>query len=464
MRGWTLCSLFLAASAIRADDWPKWMGPKGDGVYRETGIVKELPKTLKYRWKKPIGHGYSGPAVANGKVYVMDRKPGPPKTGDSKAKPAADPKDPKKIVFPKVTFVERTLCLRSDNGEQIWERANDVEYQISYGEGPRVTPTVEGDKVYVLGAMGHLECLGADDGKPAWRRDFQKEFNAPIQAWGWAAHPLIDGDRVVTLVGGKGSAVVAFNKNDGKEVWRALDSEEVGYAPPVVATFGGKRQLLVYLSDGVYGLEPETGKKLWGVRYPVKGEASRPSVPITVPLVVDGKIFIVSGYEGELLIDLGADGVTPTVVHHGVNIQKPDMTDKEKNSGLHSIMATPILTNGMIVGVDFMGELRAIDPKTGERKWTSLDLWGGKTAMFGTAFITPHEDRWFMFLDSGELWTAKFTEKGFNATSKTKLIDAVQPARGRRKVVWTHPAYAEKAVFVRNQDEIVCAELAADKS
>jgi outer membrane protein assembly factor BamB len=458
MRRRALCFLFLGCSIAGADDWPQWMGPKGDGVYRETGIFKELPKEgLKYRWRKPIGMGYSGPSVANGKVYVMDRKPDP-KPGQKKEAPKKDPNNPNKIIFPKDSTIERTICLRADNGEQVWERVNGVDYQISYGEGPRATPTVVEGKVYALGAMGLLECLNADDGKLIWSHDFQKEYKAPQQAWGWAAHPVIDGDRVITLVGGKGSAVVAFDKNTGKELWKALDSEEVGYTPALVATFGGKPQVIIYMSDGVYGLEPASGKKLWGLAYPIEGKPSRPAVPITRPLVVaENKIYITSGYEGELLIDLGPSGTAPKVIYHGTNIQKQE----DKPTGLHGLITTPILAGGNVVGVDFNGELRGLDPMTGERKWESMDFWGGKPAMFGTAFLTPHEDRCFVFTDQGDLWLGKFTAKGFENTSKAKLIEAVQPARGRRKVVWTHPAYADKAVFVRNQQEIVCAELAA---
>ena len=462
MRSWMLFALLLAAPGLRADDWPQWMGPNGDGVYREQGVLTELPKAgLKDRWRKPIGMGYSGPAVAYGKVYVMDRKPDPKPGQRKKEAPKKDPKDPNKLIFPKDPVVERTICLRADNGEQVWERANEVDYQISYGEGPRATPTVADRKVYALGAMGLLECLDAEKGTLLWRRDFQKEYAAPHQAWGWAAHPLLDGDRLVTLVGGKGSAVVAFDRNTGKELWRNLDSEEVGYAPVLLAALGGKSQYIVYMSDGVYGLEPATGKKLWGLTYPVEGKPSRPSVPITRPMMIEeNKLYLTSGYEGELLIDLGPSGTAPEVVYHGTNIQKPGGDAK----GLHGLMTTPILAAGLVVGVDFNGELRGLDPKTGERKWESLAFWGNKPALFGTAFLTPHEDRCFAFTDQGDLWLGQFTAKGYEQTSKVHLIDAVQPARGRRKVVWTHPAYADKAVFVRNQREIVCASIAADKS
>jgi len=459
MRSLTLFSLLLTAS-LRADDWPQWMGPERDGVYRETGVPKELPKTFKYRWKKPIGPGYSGPSVAGGKVYVMDRVPGAPKLADPNAKPMPDPKDKNKYIFPKATVTERTLCLSAATGEQLWHRDNDAVYQMSYSEGPRAAPTVHAGKVYALGAMGLLECLNADDGKLIWKSDFQKDFNAPIQAWGWAAHPFIDGDRVICLVGGKGAAVVAFNKDAGKELWRALDSGEVGYSTPMLATFGGKPQLIVYLSDGIFGLDPATGKKHWSVPFPAQGEPTRPSVPIPTPILVDGKIFITSGYEGEMLIDVAADGLSAKIIHYGTNINKSDQSDKEKNAGLHAIIGTPVAKDGLVYGVDFMGEFRCLDPKTGERKWTSLEHYAGKQALFGCAFLTPHEDRCFMFVDTGDLYLGALTPKGFEHASKTHLIDAVQPSpRGRRKVVWTPPAYSNNAIFIRNQDQILCAEL-----
>src|SRR5206468_3584506 len=159
--------------------------------------------------------------------------------------------------------------------------------------------------------------------------------------------------------------------------------------PVLAATLGGKPQYIVYMSDGVYGLNPTDGKKLWGITYPIEGTPSRPAVPITRPIVLDdNKLYITSGYEGELLLNLGPSGTMPKVVYHGTNIQKQG----DKPTGLHGLITTPILAGGNIVGVDFMGELRGLDPKTGERKWESVDFWGGKPALFGTAFFTPHED------------------------------------------------------------------------
>ncbi|HVL12992.1 MAG TPA: PQQ-binding-like beta-propeller repeat protein, partial [Gemmata sp.] len=179
----TLSAAILAAPALaRADDWPQWMGPNRDNVWRETGIVDKFPDGgPKVVWRTPIAAGYSGPAVANGKVYVTDRV---------LAKGADNPEDPFDTKT-KVASSERVLCLDAKTGKELWKHEYDCPYQISYPAGPRCTPTVHDGKVYTLGAMGNLICFEADSGKVVWQKDLLKEYKTKPALWGYAAHPLI---------------------------------------------------------------------------------------------------------------------------------------------------------------------------------------------------------------------------------------------------------------------------------
>ena len=190
-----------------ADDWPQWMGPQRDGVYRETGIAKSIPaEGLKVLWRAPIAGGYAGPAVAEQRVFVMDYLP---TSGTSTNKPGG--RDA-------MTGSERVLAFDATSGEQLWRVEYERPYNLSYANGPRATPTVDGQRVYALGAEGDLLCLKVDSGEIVWRKQLAEEYHAESPMWGHAAHPLVDGDLLNCLTGGAGSVVVALNKLTGAEV------------------------------------------------------------------------------------------------------------------------------------------------------------------------------------------------------------------------------------------------------
>ena len=216
------CASFLLGNALFADDWPQWLGPERDAVWRESGIVEKFPTNgPPVRWRTAIGGGYAGPVVAKGRVYVADRQLAPG---------ASNPADP--FGRSQIRGLERVLCLSEADGQLLWKYEYECPYTISYPAGPRVAPMVSGGKVYTLGAEGNLFCLDANKGKVLWSRDFKKDFGIKAPLWGFAGHPLLDGNRLICLVGGQGSTVVAFDKDTGKEIWRALSAEEPGYSSP----------------------------------------------------------------------------------------------------------------------------------------------------------------------------------------------------------------------------------------
>ena len=190
-----------------ADDWPQWLGPQRDGVWRETGIVEEFPVGgPKIRWRTPVRPGFSGPVVAGGRVFVTDRKldPGARVNED-------DPFDRSVVAG-----TERVLCLDEKNGQVLWSHEYPAAYGVSYNSGPRASPVVRDGKIYTLGTEGHLLCLDTKTGGVLWSRACKKDFGVKTPLWGFAAHPLLDGDRLICLVGGKGSVVVAFHKDTGR--------------------------------------------------------------------------------------------------------------------------------------------------------------------------------------------------------------------------------------------------------
>jgi outer membrane protein assembly factor BamB len=436
----------LFATAARADDWPQWLGPKRDGIWRERGIIEKFPAAgPKVRWRTPIHEGYSGPSVADGKVYITDFV---------RAKNETNPTDGFKKS--RRGGVERVLCLKEADGSVLWKHEYPVEYEISYAGGPRCSPVVAGGKVYTVGAMGHLFCLDTKDGTVVWSKEFLKEYPMNIPVWGFAGHPLLDGDRLICLVGGKGAVAVAFHKDTGKEVWKALSAKEPGYCPPMIYEIGGKRQLILWHPQAVNSLDPETGAVHWSIPYGVKKNI-KAGLTIPTPRLDRNKLFLTAFYDGPLMLQV--NGVKkPEVLWQGQGRgEQADETD-----GLHSIMPTPFIRDGYIYGVCSYGELRCIEEATGKRLWATHQATTGKSMRWGNAFLVEQADRFILFNERGDLIIARLTPKGYDEISRANILtptNTLAPPPGRR-VIWSHPAFANRCVYARNDKEIICVSMA----
>ena len=435
-------AFILSPGALRADDWPQWLGPQRDAVWRETGIVEKFPADgLKVRWRMPIGGGYAGPAVADGRVYVADRQ---------LAKGAINPANP--FARGEISGSERVLCLNETDGKIVWQHEYDCAYTVSYGAGPRVTPTVREGKVYTLGAEGNLVCLDAEKGTVLWSRDFKKDFNLKTPLWGFAGHPLIDGKKLICLAGGEGSVAVAFDKDTGKELWRALSAKEPGYAPPMIYEFAGKRQLILWHPEAVNSLDPDTGKVFWS--YPL-APSVRSGMTIPSPRQSGDRLFLTSFYNGSLMLRVDSDKPSP--------VWQSQKVSEKDTDGLHSVMATPLLENGHIYSPCSYGEFRCLKADTGERVWETFEPTTGKSTRWGNAFIVKNGDRCFLFSETGDLIIARLTPEKYQEISRARLLDPTNRDPGRL-VVWSHPAFANKSVYARNDKEIVCVSLAAQRA
>jgi outer membrane protein assembly factor BamB len=431
-----LIALLGAIAVARSDDWPQWLGPQRDGVWRETGLVEKFPADgPPVRWRAPVGSGYTGPAVAHGRVFVMDRQLAPG---------AANPDNP----FAKATIpgTERVLCLDASDGKVLWKHEYECPYTVSYPAGPRATPTVHEGKAYTLGAEGNLFCLEAPSGKVLWSRDFKTDYSAKTPVWGFAAHPLIDGNKLICLVGGEGSVVVALDKDSGKELWRALSAKEPGYCPPMIYEFSGKPELIVWHPEAVNALDPQTGKVYWSHKVDARSGLSIPT-----PRKSGDRLFITSFYNGSLLLRVDSD--TPSVVW-----QSKKVSEKETD-GLHSIMATPFIVDGYLYGVCSYGQFRCLKADTGDRLWETFEPTTGKSERWGNAFITKTGARYFLFNEKGDLIIAKLTPEKYGEISRAHLLEPTNKDPGR-PVVWSHPAYANRCVYARNDKEIICVSLA----
>lgn len=429
-------SMVVSATA-HADDWPQWRGPHRDGVWRETGIIEKLPKVLKFRWKVPVGLGYAGPAVADNLVYVMDRQ---------LDRGQSNPNNP--FAKTPVGGTEGIVCLEVETGKVRWKYDYPCRYTISYPSGPRVTPTVDRGNVYAVGAMGDMFCCDAKSGKLIWKTNFVKEFGATVNTWGFSASPLVDGNHVIVIVGGaNGAGVVAFNKDTGATVWKSLDFPDPGYCPPTIFEAGGARQLIVWSPKALDSLDPATGKVLWEQPFPIKAGMS-----ISTPIREKEKLFVTAFYSGPMMMKLDDDKPTASILWKG-------KSESEINTdGLHAVMCTPVFKDDYIYGICSYGQLRCLKAATGERVWESLQPTG--KGRWWNAFIVPQGDRFFIHNEQGDLITARLSPKGYEETSRAFLIAPTNKANNR-KIVWSHPAFANKCVFARNDREIVCVDLSA---
>jgi outer membrane protein assembly factor BamB len=431
-----LLIVFVNPFPAHGDDWPQWMGPQRDGIYREAGIVDRFPEDgLRIKWRVPVGWGYSGPAVANGKVYVMDYSC---REGTSTNNPGGRDR---------LEGTEAIKCLDATDGSLIWKHEYDRPYYLSFANGPRCTPTVDGDRVYALGAEGNLWCLKAESGEVQWSKDFVEDYEAKTAIWGVAAHPLVDGDRLYCVVGGAGSVAVAFDKRNGTELWRSLTANEPGYCPPSLIEHAGRRQLLIWHSDSVNSLDPETGKAIWTA--PIKPNYA---MSIAAPQKLGSKLFV-SGYGQAALLQLSSDGSGAEFVWRG----KP-------KEAIFSGNVTPILEGDAAYGCDInSGVLAGMRLSDGSRLWETLrpTAGGERRVRYGTAFLTRHQDRFFIFSETGDLILARLSPSGYDEISRFHVLEPSNNVFGRN-VVWSHPAYANRSVFVRSDQELVCVDLAAE--
>jgi outer membrane protein assembly factor BamB len=427
------CTLASLASPAVADQWPQWMGPKRDNIWREEGIIKEFPEGgPKILWRTPVAGGYAGPAVVDGRVYVMDYVTSDDvKIANFERKPSSG--------------TERILCLDEATGKEKWKVEYPVAYDISYPAGPRCTPTVDGGKVYCLGAVGDLHCLDAATGEILWKKNFPTEYNTKTALWGYSSHPLVDGDNLICIVGGEGTHAVAFDKNTGEQKWAALTAPEQGYSPPTIIEAGGVRQLVLLAPNAVASVDPATGKEYWSVPYTATNGS------IIMSPVVDGDLLYVGGYSNQsLLLKLAEDKPAAEVVWANKGQQ-----------AISPINVQPYTEDGILYGFDQKGTLRAVELAAGKRLWETSEPVSERPANSGTAFIVRHGDVRWMFNDSGDLVIAKITPEGFEELDRAHVIEPTNDAFGR-DVVWCAPAFANKRAYIRNDEECICVDLAAE--
>jgi outer membrane protein assembly factor BamB len=427
-------AVVLVASIAHADDWPQWMGPKRDNVWREDNLLEEFPEAgPRIVWRSPLAGGYAGPAVVGDKLYVTDYV-----TTDNVKTDNFDRKAS--------SGTERVLCLNAETGKELWRHEYPVKYTISYPAGPRCTPIVDGNRVYTLGAEGNLICFNTENGDVIWQKDLPKDYATKTAMWGYASHPLIDGDKLICLAGGSGSHAVAFNKHTGAEIWRKLTSPEQGYSPPTIIEAAGRRQLILARINALTSVDPETGEEFWSEPY----EATSGSLIMTP--VRSGNYLFVGGYNMQsLLVELATEAPAAEIVWR----------NKAKH-GISPVNVQPFVDGSTMYGFDQNGRLYAVKLPSGERLWETTEPVSDRPVYSGTAFIVRQGDegnRYWLFNERGDLIIANLTPEGYEEVDRARNVIAPTNQAFGRDVVWCMPAFANRRMYVRNDQEVICVDL-----
>lgn len=399
---------------LPAADWPQWRGPTRDGDAPAAQLPTKWPaEPPAAKWKAPVGIGYSGPAVAAGKVFIMGRVEGN----------------------------ERCLCFDADTGKELWK----VEYPEAFappdpsaGKGPSSTPAVDGDRVYMFGLGGMLHCLDTQAGKVLWKHNCRKEYWGVkkmllgVDAWfppcGAASSPLVDGGTVILSVGGKkAGAFTAFDRNTGAIVWKALD-DRGSYASPMIASPGGVKQVIGFTGTRMVGLRHSDHQLLWEVPFKARFEQT-----IITP-VVWKDLVIVAG-----------EGRATTAVRVKETGGKVTTETAWKSDDLKSYLTTPVVFADHLLGFDTRtNRLACLSLDTGEVAWTSPRVPGKyhSLVLAGDVVLCLNSE--------GELFAFKATPKECVEVAKWKVAD---------KGTWAHLAVAGNRLYVKDKEHLYCYEL-----
>jgi outer membrane protein assembly factor BamB len=406
----SLLVLALCCPLAGAADWPQWLGPNRDASSKETVAPwKEAPRVL---WRQPVGEGHSSPVVAGGKVYLHAR---------------VKDKDEEEVI-----------AWDAKTGDQAWRTSYPrAAFKSLFGNGPRATPTVAGDRVYTFGITGVLSCFEAGTGKQVWQVDTLKKFNAKNLLFGASCSPLEDGDRVLVNVGCAGASVVAFDKDKGGVVWKNLD-DSASYSSPILTELDGVRQAVFLTGKGVVSLNPADGSLLW--KY---GLVDALSESATTPVRAGDLVLAGTITFGTAGLSVAKDG------------DKLKVEEAWRNPDLTCYFSTPVsvgkehvyLVTGSkpLTTLEPEATLRCVEAKTGKQLWQK-----DKVGKYHASLLRTGNDGLLMLDDGGNLILLDPNPKEYRELARSKVCGKT----------WAHPALSDGRLYVRDGDEILCFQLA----
>ena len=396
--------LFLFAAEAMAQpgaNWPQWRGPNRDGISKESGLLKQWPaEGPPLVWKAVgAGRGYSSFSVASGKLYTLGLR------GDR----------------------EFVIAFDIANGKEAWATAHGGKFENDRGDGPRGTPTVDGDRVYALGGNGDLSALDARTGKIVWSKNVLKEFGGSNIQWGISESPLVMGNKVLVNAGGRNASIVALNKDNGNVMWKS-QSDEAGYSSAIPLQINGGTQVVFFTAARALGLDVNDGRLLWEYARPSNNVAN-----VATPIARGNRIFISSDYgTGGGVVEIKEDNKAQEIYF------TKDMRNHHSSS---------VLVGDYLYGFS-SAILTAMRFDSGEIAWRDRSV--GKGSL---VFADGHL---YCLSENGVVGLVEATPAGYKEKGRFRIAQDSLPT-------WTHPVVAGGRLYLRDQDTIYAYDVKEKK-
>ena len=395
-----IAAVLLISLTAAAGDWPQWRGPNRDGISSETGLLTSWPAGgPRVVWKTTgLGEGYSSFSVVKGRLYTQGQR------GDQEYVYAFDIK----------------------TGTKLWEVPTGRPYREQRGNGPRGTPTIDGDRLYAMAADGKLVCLEVATGEVLWSQNVVQKYGASVIHWGMSESPLVDGNRLIVMPGGPGASVVSLNKLNGELQWKT-GSDSAGYSSAIVADVEGVRQILALSGQSAIGILEQNGELLW--RYT---KVSNGTANIATPIYYDGHVFVSSNYgTGCALLKLGPR----------------TMSEVYFNRDMMNHYSTSVLVDGTLYGYS-NNILTAMDFKTGKVLWRNRSV-GKGSAIYADKHL-------YVLGEDGVLGLVEASPSAYKEVSRFEIRKGGYPT-------WTPLVISDAKMYLRDQDNLTCFDIKANK-
>jgi outer membrane protein assembly factor BamB len=397
-----MLSLSTAVSNRTLDDWPQWRGVNRDGKSVERGLLKSWPQggpPLAWR-TSGAGEGYSSFAVAGSRVYTLGARGG----------------------------TEYVMAFDEATGKKLWEVAHGARFSNDRGDGPRATPTVDGNRLYAYGASGDLAAMDAATGRVFWKINVLKQFGGRNITWGLSESPLVLRDRIIVNAGGPNASVVAVNKENGRVLWRS-QSDEAGYSSAILHEVGGIPQAVVFTAERALGVDTRDGRLLWSYN-----RVSNRTANIATPIARGNYVFLSSDYgTGGALLELRPNGKS-------IDAREVYFTREMRNHH-----ASSVLVGDYLYGFS-SAILTAMKFDTGEVAWRDRSV--------GKGSVIFADDRLYLFSENGVVGLAEANPAGYREHGRFQLRTGSLPT-------WSHPVVANGKLFLRDQDTIYAYDVRA---
>jgi outer membrane protein assembly factor BamB len=393
-----------ATTFAAAEDWPRWRGPRGDGISRETNLAEKWPEDGPPRlWSAEVGLGYSSPVAVAGRIYLFTTAEGN----------------------------DTLTCFDAASGKILWN-ISDVPGWIRSYEGTRATPTIEGNRIYTLGGMGELVCRDVANGNVVWRVNILKDKGSKPLQWGTASSPLIAGNLVFVQGGESGPVAYAVDKTSGSIAWKSGHAGPAGYAALMLIDVSGTPQLICFAGDALLAMDPATGgtiwKEAWPTQYGVNG---------TTPVYRDGHLFVSSAYDkGCMMLRVEPKG--PKKLWENRNVES-------RFQGM--------VLDGDALYANSEGVVKCLSWPDGKVLWQSSEPGLNK----GGSMVRIPGDRMILMSERGELTLARVTPEKIEIISQAKVFD-------QGSETWSTPLIYGGRLYAKAETEFVCFDVSAGRA